>query len=170
MDKQKKERSIADLREKFENKEINTVIVTHYQGLTVSQLTKLRSSLREVGATFNIVKNNLAKIASKGTIYEELSSHFSGPVGIAISRDPVAASKKLVDFSKDNKSFLVTAAVVDKKLLDTAAIDVLSKLPSLDELRAKLLAVISAPAKGVVSVVHAPSSQIARVIKAYAEK
>lgn len=147
-----------------------TVVVMHYQGLTVDEITKLRKKVRESGAGFKIAKNTLAKIALKGTKYEKLSEHLTGPTAISYSKDPVAAAKAVVNFSKDNEKLVILGGAYEDKMLDVAGIKTLAEMPSLDELRAKLIALIQTPATRIASVVQAPAGQLARVTGAYANK
>lgn len=150
--------------------ENSAVIVTHYHGLSMSQLTELRSKMYDDGMRFMITKNTLAKIAVKDTQLSGLESHFNGPTAIAIAKDPVGVTKVLTDFVKKNEELKLVAAVVDNQLLDVSGITALSKMPSLDELRAGIISLFSAPARSIASVLSAPAGQIARVTSAYSKK
>ena len=143
------------------------VVVCHYKGLTVSQLTELRTKLIEQGGQFKVIKNRLAKLAAVGTEAEGLNDLFAGPTGIAYSADPVAAAKIANDFAKDNENLVILGGKLDSKILDVAGVEALAKLPSLDELRSKIIGVLQAPASKVVGVLQAPASQLARVTAAY---
>jgi large subunit ribosomal protein L10 len=146
------------------------VVFTHYHGLTVAQISQLRRSLRANNAGFKVVKNTLFKIAA-GNADLTIEDHMSkGPVAIAYSADPVAAAKVVVDFAKNNDSFKVIGGVVNSDVLSAADIVNLSKLPSMDELRGKIIGLLQAPAAKLVSIMQAPGSQVARVIGAYAAK
>lgn len=168
MSREKKELEIEAMKGRFA--ESGIIVVTHNEGLTVSQITELRSNLREEGASFKVVKNSLAKIASKGTDYEGLSDMFTGPVGIAYSQDPVSAAKITQKFAKDNNKLVVVGGSMGAQLLDAAGVEALSKLPSLDELRGKLVGLLQAPATKVAGVLQAPAGQLARVTGAYGAK
>ncbi len=168
MNREQKQEQIEWLKDKFANSRI--VVVTHNTGLTVSQMTTLRNELRENGAGFKVVKNTLAKIASKDTDYEGLNDLFSGPVGIAYSEDAVAAAKITQNFAKDNKALVILGGSLGAKKLAASDVETLSKLPSLDELRGKLVGLIQAPATKVAGVLQAPAGQLARVTGAYAAK
>lgn len=155
------------------NKELtsaSTVIVTHYQGLNVSEVTKLRKKMHELTARFIVTKNRLAKIAIKDTNFAELGEFFTGPTAIAVSDDPVAAAKAVVGFAKENKNLKILGGIANDNKLDESQIKQLATLPSLDELRAKLIALIQAPATNLVRVVNAPASKVARVFSAYSTK
>lgn len=168
MTRERKEQEVGALKERFDTNE--TLIVTHNLGLTVSQMTELRNELRKEGASFKITKNTLAKRAIEGTKFEELGDLFSGPTGIAMSQDPVAAAKAVQKFADANKKLVIMGGALGSQVMDVKGIEQLSKLPSLDELRAKIASVLKAPAQKVAGVVQAPAAQMARVVGAYAAK
>lgn len=168
MTRERKEQEVEALKERFENNE--TVIITHNLGLTVAQMTELRNELRKEGATFKVTKNTLAKRAIVGTQFENISDMFSGPTGMAMSQDPVAAAKAVQKFAKDNKKLVILGGAMGTNVMDVKGIEQLSKLPSLDELRSKIVGVLKAPAQKVAGVVQAPAGQLARVVGAYAAK
>lgn len=168
MTRAEKQEQIEWLNDKFVNSGI--VVVTQNEGLTVQQMTTLRDNLREADAGFKVVKNTLAKLASQGTDYEGIADLFSGPVAIAFSQDPVAAAKVTQEFVKDNERLVIVGGSMGAKVLDAAGVEKLSKLPSLDELRGKLVGLIQAPATKIAGVVQAPAGQLARVVGAYAAK
>jgi large subunit ribosomal protein L10 len=146
------------------------LMVTHYSGMTVAEITDLRRKLRDAGAKFSVNKNRLAKIAIQGTQFENVSALLKGPTAITLASDPVAAAKAAVAFAKANDKLVVLGGNLTGQLLDAAGIDALSKLPSLDELRAKLIGMIQTPAIRLATITQAPAAQLARVLKAYAEK
>jgi len=146
------------------------VVVTHQTGLTVAESSDLRGRMREAGAGFKVTKNRLTKIALQGTKYEDISDLFTGPTAMGTSADPVAAAKVLVNFAKENDKLTVIGGSLDGKVLDKAGVEALAKLPSLDELRAKLVGLLSAPAAQVVRVTQAPAAKLARVIQARADQ
>lgn len=148
----------------------SSIIVAHYQGLTVSQMTALRKKLRENGAEFKVVKNTLSKIAANNSGIQSICNLFSGPTAIAYSSDPVAAAKVVVDFSKINENLKVVGGFVDGQILSASLVNDLAKLPSMDELRSKLIAILQAPSTKVARVLQTPASNIARVLQAYADK
>lgn len=163
-----KKASVEELEDIY--KTSNSVIVTHYHGLTVSDLTSLRRNLRKDGAHFKVVKNTLSKIAASNTNFPCSSDSFSGPTAIAYSEDPIVAAKNVVEFAKANDSLKIITAVVNEKVLSVNEIQQLAKLPSLDELRGKIVGLLQAPAANVARVLQAPGGGLARVLKAYADK
>lgn len=165
MDRTQKEGLVTSLREGLEESSI--VIVTQQKGLTVSEVTSLRAKIREAGANHKVVKNTLARLAVVGTAHEGLKDSLSGPTALTYSSDPVATAKALMSFANDNDKLKVIAAVMDGNILDAKAIDTLSKLPSLDELRAKLLAIFTTPATQIARISQEPATQLARVFAAY---
>lgn len=166
MERSRKEELVAELHETFSSSSL--VVVTQQQGLTVAEASDLRQKMRDAGAGFKVTKNRLAKIALKGTQFELLDDVFTGPTGIAFSSDPVAAAKVAVDYKKDNEKFSIVGGSLDGQGLDAAQVEALAKLPSLDELRGKLVGLLQAPAGKVVGVLQAPAGQLARVFSAYA--
>ncbi len=168
MSREQKEVEIKNLNERFETNE--TMVVTHYSGLTVHELEELRGDLRKEGATFKVTKNSLAKIAIKGTKFEGAAGLFSGPVGIATSEDPVAAAKIAHKFAKNNDKLIILGGAFGEKVLDVKGIEALAKMPSLDEVRATIAGLIMAPASNIASVVAAPGSKVAGAVKAVGEK
>ena len=168
MDRTQKAEVVATLNATFA--EIGVVVVTRNLGLTVAQSTALRGKMRDAGANFKVTKNRLAKIALNGTQYEQLGTLLTGPVALATSSDPVAAAKVVVDFAKTNDKLEIVGGAMGGTLLDVNGVKALASLPSLDELRAKIVGLIQAPATKVATVIQAPASQLARVFNAYAEK
>jgi large subunit ribosomal protein L10 len=150
--------------------EAAAVVVTHQTGLTVAESSDLRGRMREAGAGFKVTKNRLTKIALQGTKYEDISDLFTGPTAMGTSADPVAAAKVLVNFAKENDKLTVIGGSLDGKVLDKAGVEALAKLPSLDELRAKLVGLLNAPATQVARVAQAPAAKLARVIQARADQ
>lgn len=150
--------------------ETSLVVVGHYSGLTVAEITDLRRQMRAAGASFKVSKNRLTKLALKDTKFEGLSDLMKGPTAIAYSTDPVAAAKVAVDYAKKNKKFVLQGAVMGGQALDVGGIEALATLPSLDELRGKLLGMLQTPASRIASVLQAPGGQVARVLAAYAKK
>lgn len=148
----------------------NAVVFTRFHGLTVAQITELRRGLKAQGAKFRIVKNTLFKIAAHNAKVQLTDDMTKGPVAIAYSIDPVAAAKGVVEFAKGNDNLKIIGAVVHNQLLSPKEIDKLSKLPSLDELRGKIIGLLQAPASKVASVLQAPAGALARVVGAYSAK
>ena len=166
MDRTQKEQQVSSLRKIFEDAAL--VVVTHYSGITVSELGDLRGKMREAGASFKVTKNRLTKLALAGTKFEGTAEMFSGPTAIAYSKDPVAAAKAAVNFSKTNDKLIVLGGAMGSENLDVNSVKALATLPSLDELRAKLVGMIATPATRIASVLQAPAGQVARVIGAHA--
>jgi len=148
----------------------STVIVTHYQGLTVSEITNLRRRMHKSSAKFIVTKNRLAKIAIKDTSFSSLEKYLTGPTAIAVSEDPIAAAKVVVDFAKENEKLQIIGGVANENSIDVSEIKALASLPSLDELRAKIVALIQTPATNLARLASAPASKVARVISAYSTK
>ncbi|MFA5074383.1 MAG: 50S ribosomal protein L10 [Nitrospirota bacterium] len=169
MNKQKKKESIDELHEKFSR--ATSAVITGYTGINVEQITDLRAKLRKSQVEYRVVKNTLARRAAEGTGLEPLKDHFVGPVGIALGYgDVVAPAKVLFDFSKTQSKLQLKVGVLDGKLLNQADVRALATLPSLNELRGKIVGLLQAPASRIVGVLAAPGGQIARVMKAKADK
>lgn len=168
MDRAQKPIVVEELNRTFN--EVNVVVVTRNLGLTVAQSTALRLKMREGGATYKVTKNSLAKIATKGTVYESISDLLTGPVALASSIDPVAAAKIVVEFAKTNDRLEIVGGAMGSTVLDVNGVKALATMPSLDELRAKIVGLVQAPATKVVQIVQAPAGQLARVFGAYATK
>jgi large subunit ribosomal protein L10 len=168
VERAEKQEFIGFLQEVF--KASGVVVVAHYSGLTVAQMQKLRKQMKQAGATVKVAKNRLAKIALDGTDVASIAPLLKGPTLIAYSNDPVAAPKVAVDFAKANDKFVILGGAMGKTSLDTDGVKALATLPSLDELRAKLVGLIQAPATKVAQVVTAPAAKLARVFEAYAKR
>jgi len=168
VEKAKKAEVVEELKGVFANS--GSVVVAHYSGMTVAQLGDLRSRMRAAGASFKVAKNRLAVRALQGTAVEGITHLFKGPTGIAFSKDPIAASKVVVGYAKDNAKLVVLGGAVGTTMLDAEGVKALATLPSLDELRSKLIGLIQAPATKIAGVLAAPAGQLARVIGAYSKK
>ncbi|MFQ3595330.1 MAG: 50S ribosomal protein L10 [Sphingomonadaceae bacterium] len=167
MDRNQKKELVANLAKVFS--ETQVVVITRNHGLTVSQVSDLRSRMREAGAQFKVTKNRLARIALEGTPYQDIGQLLVGPVGLATSGDPVAAAKIAVAFARTNDRFEIVGGAMPGTLLDADGVKALAELPSLDELRAKLVGLIQAPATKLAQLANAPASKLARVFAAYGE-
>lgn len=150
--------------------ESGSVVVAHYTGLTVSQMSDLRSKMREAGGSVKVAKNRLAKIALQGTEAEGISELFTGQTVIAYAEDPISAPKVAVEFAKANDKLVILGGAMGATTLDAEGVKSLASLPSLDELRAKLVGMIQTPAQRIAVLTSAPAGQIARVIGAHARK
>jgi len=164
VDRAEKESMVASLHQTFED--VSIVVVTHYSGLTVAEMGELRDQMREAGAVFKVTKNRLTRRALEGTKYQSLEEMFTGPTAIAYSEDPVAAAKAAVNFSKTNNKLIVLGGALGDEQLDVNAVKSLASLPSLEELRAKIVGMISTPATRIAVVLKAPAGQVARVLGA----
>ena len=147
-----------------------TVVVAHQVGMTVAESSDLRAKMREAGAGFKVTKNRIAKLALNDTPHTALESLFTGPTAIGTSTDPVAAAKVLVEYAKGNDKLTIVGGSMDGKSLDKAGVEALAKLPSLDELRGKLVGILQAPAAKIARVAQAPAGKVARVIKARSDQ
>lgn len=151
-------------------KSAEILIIAHYKGLTVAEMTALRAEVRKAGAGFKVTKNLLTRRALQGTNYEKLSELFKGPTAVAYATDPVGAAKAISEFSKKNDKLVLVGGAFGETMLDKAAIQQLASLPSLDQLRGKIIGLLQAPATKVAGVLAAPAGQLARVFNAYATK
>lgn len=168
MDRAEKREFVTSLNDVFSN--TGSVVVAHYAGLTVAQMNDLRSKMREAGGTVKVAKNRLAKIALQGTESEGMQALFKGQTLIAYSDDPVVAPKVASDFAKTNDNLVIIGGSMGSTALDAEGVKALATLPSLDELRARIVGMIQTPASRIAQVVNAPAAQLARVFGAYARK
>ena len=168
MDRAAKKEQVTALNGVF--KDANVVVVAHYSGLTVAQMQNLRKQMRQAGASVKVAKNRLAKIALEGTDVASIGALMKGPTLIAFSSDPVAAPKVANDFAKAHEKFVILGGAMGKTTLDLNGVKQLASLPSLDELRAKIVGLIQAPATKVAQLLNAPAAKVARVVQAYAAK
>lgn len=157
MNREEKAQLLSELNELFNSHEM--IVVSQYKGLTVKQVSELRNQIRKVGAGFKVTKNRITRLALKGTKFENLADLFTGPTAIAFANDPVSACKACVEFSKTNEKLVVVGGSMGAAVLSADEVKYLASIPSMDELRAKLIGLLQAPA-----------SKLARVFKAYSEK
>lgn len=165
MQRKQKEQAVAALHQTLG--ESTLVVVTHQTGMTVAETTTLRRRMRDAGAGFKVTKNRLAKRAIEGTTFEGLTDLFTGPTAVAYSADPVAAAKVVADYANQNSKLTIIGGALGSQALDAEGVKALAKLPSLDELRGKLVGLIQTPATRVAQVLNAPAGQLARVFSAY---
>ncbi len=168
MDRAAKRELVSTLNDVFSTTSV--VVVAHYAGLTVADMQKLRTQMKQAGATVKVAKNRLAKIALEGTDVASISDLMQGPTLIAYSSDPVAAAKVAVDFAKGNEKLVILGGAMGKTTLNPDGVKALATMPSLDELRAKLVGLVQAPATKIAQVVNAPAAKLARVFGAYAKR
>jgi large subunit ribosomal protein L10 len=165
LEKKQEISNIKDLVDSY-----SSALIVHYKGLNVDQLNFLRSKIRECGAKFKVIKNSLAKLAIANTNSKELDSLLSGPTALVVSNDPVGMAKELTKFVKTNTNLVLLGGIVDNQVVDKESIIVLSEMPSKDELRAKIIGLLNAPATKLLRVIKAPSEQLTRVVGAYSSK
>jgi large subunit ribosomal protein L10 len=168
VERAEKREFVTELNDVF--KASGSVVVAHYAGVTVAQMNDFRSKMRAAGGTVKVAKNRLAKIALQGTESEGMSNLFKGQTLIAYSEDPVTAPKVVMDFAKTNDKLVILGGAMGSTTLNEDGVKSLATMPSLDELRAKLLGMIQTPATRIAGVVQAPAAQLARVFSAYAKK
>lgn len=157
MKREEKAQLLSELNELFNGSEI--IVVSHYKGLTVAEVSELRDGIRKVGAGFKVTKNRITRLALKGTKFEGLIDLFKGPTAIAFASDPISACKACVEFAKTNEKLIVVGGAMGTGVLSVEEIKKLASIPSMDELRAK-----------IIGLLQAPAAQLARVTKAYSEK
>jgi large subunit ribosomal protein L10 len=168
MDRSQKAEAVAQLNATFQ--EVGVVVVTRNLGMSVAQSTVLRGKVRDAGATFKVAKNRLAKLAIADTQYEGIGDFLTGPTAIATSVDPVAAAKAVVDFAKTTDKIEIVGGSMGSQVLTPEGVKALASMPSLDELRAKLVGLVQAPATKIAQLSTAPAAKLARVFGAYAAK
>jgi large subunit ribosomal protein L10 len=168
VDRSGKQKLVSEIKETLSDAQL--VVITHQSGLTVAQVSDLRRKMRAAGAGYKVAKNRLAMLALKGTKYEGLEKLLKGPTAIAFSSDPIAAAKVAVTFANSNEKLKIVGGSMGADVLGPDAIKALATLPSLDELRARLVGMLQTPATRVATILQAPAGQLARVFGAYAKK
>jgi len=168
MDRSQKAESVAQLNAVFN--ESGVVVVTRNLGLSVAQSTALRSKMRDAGASYKVAKNRLARLALKDTDYAGLDDLLTGPTALAYSVDPIAAAKAAVDFAKTNDKLEIVGGSMGATLLDAEGVKALASMPSLDELRGRIVGLVNAPATKLAQLTTAPAAKLARVFAAYGDK
>jgi len=168
VERAEKKELVATLNQVF--KSTGVIVVAHNKGLTVNQVNDLRGKMAQAGATVKVAKNRLAKLALDGTDASGIKGLFTGPTMVAYAADPVSAPKVAAAFAKANEKFVVLGGALGKTVMDANAVKALAELPSLDELRARIVGMIQTPATRIAGVLQAPAGQLARVLKAKADK
>ena len=168
MDRAAKRELVASMHDVF--KDTGVVVVAHYAGMTVAQMTDLRRRVKEAGGTVKVAKNRLAKLALQDTDAAGIADLFKGPTCVAYSPDPIAAAKVAVTYAKENEKLVILGGAMGSTVLDSAGVKALADLPSLDELRAKLIGLVQAPMVKIARIVKEPGGQLARVVQAKAAK
>jgi large subunit ribosomal protein L10 len=168
VDRSQKQVLVDTLQEDFSGSAC--IIVTHQTGMSVAEATELRRQMRSAGAGYRVTKNRLAKRALEGTEFASLAPLFTGPTAVAFSRDPVAAAKAAVAYANRNDKFTIVGGGLNGQALDAAGVRALATLPSLDELRGRIIGLIQAPATKLAGLLQAPAAQLARVLAAHADQ
>ena len=168
MNKEQKKNYINEMSTQFEKSE--AVIVTHYQGLTVSQLDDLRKKMREYGIKFKITKNRITKLALEKTKMKDLSNLFSGPTAVALSEDAITSAKILTKFAKNNSNLKIIGGIMEEETLSVKDVEKIATLPTLDEARAKIVGILATPAQKIISILLAPGAKIAILAHAKSKK
>ena len=168
MNKEKKKVYIEEMKNFFQK--TNSVLVTHYQGLTVKQIDELRSEMRKHGIMFKITKNKITKLALEGTKYKKLENLFSGPTAIAFSEDAITSAKILTKFAKSNSNLKIIGGIMEEEPLSLEDVEKIATLPTLNEARAKIVAILTTPAQKIMSILLAPGSKIAILARAKSKK
>ena len=168
MDRTQKQQLVTTLQQDLAGSAC--IVVTHQSGLSVAEATELRRQMRTAGAGYRVTKNRLAKRAIEGTELASLAPLFTGPTAVAFSHDPVAAAKAAVTYANRNDKLRIIGGGLNGQALDDAAVRALATLPSLDELRGKIIGLLQAPATKLAGLLQAPAGQLARVVAAHADK
>ena len=168
MNREQKESFVQNLKSIIADNSL--VLVFHYRGMSMTNMTDLRVQSFNSGCNIKVTKNRLTKLALEGSDKAALSEFFDGPTAIAYSSDPVQLTKLLTNFAKNNSNLVILGGIMDNEILSVEKIEILSKLPSLEEIRAQLIGLISSPAQKIASVLTAPSGDLARVFNAYSNK
>lgn len=168
MDRSGKQKLVSEIKETLSD--AGLVVITRQSGLTVAEVSDLRRKMRAAGAGYKVAKNRLAQIALKGTKYEGLEKLLKGPTAIAYSTDPIAAAKVAVTYAKGNDKLTIVGGSMGTDVIGPDAVKALAALPSINELRSKLIAILQTPATRIATVLQEPAAQLARVVGAYAKK
>ncbi len=168
MNKDKKKNYIEEMKVFF--KKTNSIFVTHYQGLSVKQIDELRNEMRKKGILFKITKNRITKLALEGSKFKKLENLFSGPTAVAFSEDAITSAKILTNFAKKNTNLKIIGGIMEEEPLSVEDVEKIATLPTLDEARAKIVGILSAPAQKIISILLAPGSKIAILALAKSKK
>jgi len=168
MNKEQKKNYINEMKEFFDAND--SVLVTHYQGLTVNQLDELRAEMRKHGIMFKITKNRITKLALEGSKFKKLENLFSGPTAIAFSEDAITSAKILTKFAKSNSNLKIIGGIMEEEPLTVEDVEKIATLPTLDEARAKIVGILATPAQKIISILLAPGAKIAILAHAKSRK
>jgi large subunit ribosomal protein L10 len=164
VDRAQKRELVTTLNEEW--KESGVIVVAHYKGMTVAQMTDFRKRMKEAGGSVKVAKNRLAKLALKDTDVEAISDLLKGQTCVAYSEDPISAAKVSVKYSKENDKLVILGGAMGRTRLDSSGVKALADLPSLDELRGKLIGLMQAPAAKIARILNEPGGMLARVLAA----
>jgi len=168
MNKNKKKIYIEEMKNFFSKN--SSVLITHYQGLSVKQIDELRAEMRKHGIIFRITKNRITKLALEGSKFKKLENLFSGPTAVAFSEDAITSAKILTKFAKNNSSLKIIGGIMEEEPLSVKDVEKIATLPTLDEARAKIAGILTAPAQKLVSILLAPGAKIAILAHAKSKK
>ena len=168
MNKDKKKIYIDEMKNFFQK--TSSVLVTHYQGLTVKQIDELRSEMRKKGILFKITKNRITKLALEGSKYKKLENLFSGPTAVAFSEDAITSAKILTKFAKKNSNLKIIGGIMEEEPLSVEDVEKIATLPTLEEARAKIVGILTTPAQKIISILLAPGAKIAILAHAKSKK
>ena len=168
MNKEKKKNYIEEMKNFFYK--TNSVLITHYQGLTVKQIDELRSEMRKHGIMFKITKNKITKLALEGTKFKKLENLFTGPTAVAFSEDAITSAKILTKFAKNNSNLKIIGGIMEEETLSVKDVEKIATLPTLDEARAKITGILATPAQKIISILLAPGAKIAILAHAKSKK
>jgi len=168
MNKDRKKLYIEEMKNFFVK--TNSILVTHYQGLTVKQIDELRSEMRKHGILFKITKNRITKLALEGSKFKKLENLFSGPTAVAFSKDAITSAKILTKFAKSNSNLKIIGGIMEEKVLSVEDVEKIATLPTLNEARAKIVGILAVPAQKIISILLAPGVKIAILAHAKSKK
>ena len=168
MHKDRKKTYVEEMKSFF--KKTSSILVTHYQGLTVKQIDELRSEMRKHGIMFKITKNRITKIALEGSKYKKLENLFTGPTAVAFSEDAITSAKILTKFAKKNSNLKIIGGIMEDEPLSIEEVEKIATLPTLEEARAKIVGILTTPAQKIISILLAPGSKIAILAHAKSKK
>ncbi len=168
MNKEKKKMYIEEMKDFFNKK--SSILITHYQGLTVKQIDELRAEMRKYGILFKITKNRITKLALEGGKFKKLENLFSGPTAVAFSEDAITSAKILTKFAKNNSNLKIIGGIMEEEQLSVEDVERIATLPTLNEARAKIANILTAPMQKIMSILLAPGSKIAILALAKSKK
>ena len=168
INKEKKKMYIEEMKDFFSKK--SSILITHYQGLTVKQIDELRAEMRKYGILFKITKNRITKLALEGSKFKKLENLFSGPTAVAFSEDAITSAKILTKFAKNNSNLKIIGGIMEEEQLSVEDVEKIATLPTLNEARAKIVGILTTPVQKIMSILLAPGSKIAILALAKSKK